>query len=741
MSKTLYIAEKPSLARAIFLGLDGDLKTGTKKGYYEIGNNIVTNCFGHMLEKFDPQDYDERYKKWSFSDLPISAVFPAKMKIKKDCKAQVSIIKGLLSECDVIVNAGDPDDEGSLLINELIEFFNCKQPVYRLLVSDLNINAVKKEIAKIKSQPNENYRGMSNAALARGLADQTFGYNLTRGFTLKAQQKGYTGVLHIGRVQSAVLGLINDRTLVNQGHVGSFYYNVIGNFNNISAKYKVTKGKDSVDEQGRMIHKPQAQAIKGMCENKDMTISLVETVDVFKTAPLPFSLSILQQQCSKLFGYKAKETLDILQSLYETHKLTTYPRSDCRYLSNEDLDNKEVILSAVFNNSEYLNQNDSIDLNLKNKAFDSSKITAHHAIRPTEKKCDISILTIKEKNVYELVCRTFVSLFMADSEREKTSIEITESINNYVFSTSKSIIKNKGWEILFGKDEDNEDNEDNKNIDFKSLKVGEVIHCDNIKIDELKTKPEKYFTESTLLAAMTKAAKFCSDNDLKKALESKDKNNSGENGSIGTEATRAGILEKILSQSDIVTLEKEKGYKEKVYKTTKMGQEFCAMLPVEIIKPDISAKWSMIQEDIRNGEASVTDLLSNVSDYISDRINDLNKNGVAITIESEKCPNCNDGILNKIKGANGYFWGCSNFKNGCKSAFPDLKGKPNLIYKPKNIQVSESEKCPDCGKGLIKRIGKNDKPFWGCSGYPTCKAILFDKNGKPNYEYYDSHKK
>ena len=344
----LFIAEKPSLAKAIFEGLGGNPATEKKNGCYEHGTDVVTWCFGHMLELYDPQDYDVKYAAWRFDDLPIKTPWPPKYKIRADAQQQTNIIFSLIEKATSIVHAGDPDDEGCLLVDEILDYAKNTKPVQRLLVADLNLAPVQKALANM--QPNEKFRGMTNSALARSLCDQGFGYNLTRGCTLKGQEKGFHGVLNVGRVQSAVLGLVNQRTLANQNHTESFYYDVQAalsmNGHLLKAKYQVAEG-DEKDEKNRLISEAQAKAVVEHVTGKKAVISETATKPEHTKPPMPLNLSTLQQICARRFGYKAKETLDIMQGLYETHKLLTYPRTDNRYLSDEHFTQAGDIADAI----------------------------------------------------------------------------------------------------------------------------------------------------------------------------------------------------------------------------------------------------------------------------------------------------------------------------------------------------------------------------------------------------------
>lgn len=703
----LFIAEKPSLAKAIFEGLGGNPDTEKKNGYFEHGNDVVTWCFGHMLELFDPEDYEPSLASWKLQDLPIKTFFPPKYKIKSSSAAQTKIILNLIDKCSEICNGGDFDEEGSRLIDEIIEFSGSKKPVKRLLIADLNLAPVKKALASM--QPNENFRGMSLSALARSVMDQSFGYNLTRVCTLKGQEKGYQGVLSVGRVQSAVLGLVNSRTLANQNHTVSYYYDVIANLdfngNSISAKYQ-TKEDDQVDDKGRLISKAQAEFIKNNLGH-NAVVTLAITKNQHSKAPLPLNLSTLQQICAKKYGYKAKDTLDIMQGLYETHKLLTYPRTDNRYLSDEHFYQAKDIFNAISVNLPSLTAAmDGVDLSIKHSAFDASKIEAHHAILPTTKSVAGISLNQKEKNIYELVSKSFIALFYPDAVREKTKVHY--NINSYVFVSNQTKLISSGWESLGGgEDKDSEeDEEENTSFNLSSLKMNDHGSVTGASNQEKEASPPKYFTESTLLAAMTKAARFIDDPVLRKKLEAKDEGSS-DRGSIGTEATRASILEKLAANTGLISIEKEKGYKELVWKTTQQGQDFCKALPEEITRPDISAIWSDMQLKIKEGEIDITDFIKETDAYISGIVSTIKSDGLNITSNATPCPVCSTGHLMRRKGANGFFWGCSGYP-ACKTTFPDKNGKPVLVKEAGSSYDSTRLKapCPSCGQGIaIKKAG------------------------------------
>lgn len=703
----LFIAEKPSLAKAIFEGLGGNPATEKKNGYFEHGNDVVTWCFGHMLELYDPQDYDSKFSVWRFSDLEeMNTVYPPTYKIKIESEAQTRIIISLINKADSIVHAGDPDDEGCLLVDEILGYAGNKKPCERLLVSDLNLVPVQKAIANMQiMRPGDKFSGMTKSALARTLCDQSFGYKLTRGCTLKGREKGYEGVLNVGRVQSAVLGLVNMRTLANQNHSESFYYDVFSsvaiNGNKVKAKYQTTDN-DQIDDKNRLISEEQAKIVAERIAGKEAIVTIATTKAENTKPPLPLNLSTLQQLCAKRYGYKAKETLDIMQRLYETHKLLTYPRTDNRYLSDEHYYQAGDIACAISATLPEL-ATATLEMNKeqKHKAFNASKIEAHHAIVPTTKSGAGIQLSEQEKNVYRLVATYYIALFWPESIRNKTKVNF--DVKGDTFTATQSVTVQTGWEAIGSaeKNDDEADDEGQTGFDLSSLKLNDAGRCDSGTFDKKPALPPKYFTESTLLAAMTRAAKFIEDPALRKALEAKDEGSSDQ-GSIGTEATRAGILEKLSANTGLICIEKEKGYSELVWKTTKQGQEFCAALPSEVIKPDISALWAEKQSKIKAGEMSIEDFIKETDNYISNLISDLGKNGISITANGTLCPVCKKGFLGKRKGKNGFFWGCSCYPE-CKTAFPDKDGKPETDKMPNGASLRLKSPCPSCGNKVLVR--------------------------------------
>ncbi|APX10021.1 DNA topoisomerase (plasmid) [Vibrio parahaemolyticus] len=652
----VFIAEKPSLAAAIFEGLGGNTKTDRKDGYYQKGSDVVTWCVGHLLQ------IDEPTEKWELGALPIVSNYPPKMIPIARTKSQLMTVANLVKQATSLVNAGDPDEEGNLLVDEVITYCNAShKPTKRLLIADLNPQPVKDALANM--QDAEKFKTWTLSAMARAIGDQLYGFNMTRVYTLMAQELGYRGVLSIGRVQTVCLGMINERTLANQNHKASFIYSVMANIavNNQLVKARfIPTDSNNIDDQGRLTDATEAKNIAELLKGKQGKIIKAETKESKAQPTRPYNLSSIQQLCAKKFGYSAEKTLGIIQSLYETHKLVTYPRTDNRFLGDAHYADRGTIFEAIVGTIPELR--DSIagtDSRLKHACFDQKKIEAHHALCPTLKSGAGITLSKDEINVYKLIAVSYIALFYPPSVREKTSIVF--DIDSMKLGASQTVVTESGWESLYKGDIAEEAKLDS---DLTNLSVGMDSLVKATGVGQGKTKPPKYHVESSLLGSMAKAGKLIKDPVLRKDFEAKDKGDRDQCGSIGTEATRASILAKIKERTDLVKLVKVKGYKEETWQTTKRGQEFCAMLPPEFLAPDISAVWSQKQELIRNGEMSVPEFLHDLDSFIAFHVDRVKTDGVKITVETKPCTECG-GTMTKRSGAKGDWWGCNNYPE-CK---------------------------------------------------------------------------
>lgn len=723
----LFIAEKPELGRAIAEGLDGNYKSG--EGYIQKGDNIVTWAFGHILELAKPEEYDEKYKLWKLEDLPLP-IKEFKYLPKKESKKQLKIICDLIHRDKItsIVNCGDADDEGQILVDEIIQYSKTSKPVFRVLINDLTPKAVKEEIAKIKS--NADFKGMSERGFARSQADWIVGINLTRAYTIMARKNGYEGVLSVGRVQTPILALIVNRDKEFENFKSIDYFSLLGDFNinnnTIKARLKT---------EDKILDENLAKEIKKSCENQNAKINLkIENKKEYP--PLPYNLLVLQAECAKLFGFSPDKTLEITQNLREKHKAITYNRSDCQYLPETMFEQAPNILNII---KENLNSNDEIqaliassDLTIKSKAFNDANISAHYGIIPTQNKIS-SQLTQDELVVYNLIAKRFIIQFFHPREYQTTTINL--EVNQRIFTATQNKTTKSGFRSLWQNVDSEEEQENNENDinDLSILKNGDIAKCSLIEIEKKQTKPRPYYTMTTLLKDLNSVAKYVSDERIKKLLMEKDKDKKGESGGIGTPATRSNHI-KTLIEREYIEVSKDK---KQIIKSTKKGRDLIKLSPKSLITPDMTALWFEQQKMIEISELRREQFLEEITKEVISEIQRIDKNQEFKILDNEnkpkiQCPQCNKGFLTKRKGKYGNFWGCSEYMEGCKAIYPDNKGTPN--FETKQASNDTTHKCPQCNKGFLQRIkSKNGNSWWwGCSEFKQgCKAMYYDDNGKP----------
>ncbi|BEJ88415.1 DNA topoisomerase 3 [Campylobacter coli] len=723
----LFIAEKPELGRAIAEGLDGNYKSG--EGYIQKGDNIVTWAFGHILELAKPEEYDEKYKLWKLEDLPLP-IKEFKYLPKKESKKQLKIICDLIHSDKItsIVNCGDADDEGQILVDEIVQYSKTSKPVFRVLINDLTPKAVKEEIAKIK--PNADFKGMSERGFARSQADWIVGINLTRAYTIMARKNGYEGVLSVGRVQTPILALIVNRDKEFENFKSIDYFSLLGDFNinnnTIKARLKT---------EDKILDENLAKEIKKSCENQNAKINLkIENKKEYP--PLPYNLLVLQAECAKLFGFSPDKTLEITQNLREKHKAITYNRSDCQYLPETMFEQAPNILNII---KENLNSNDEIqaliassDLTIKSKAFNDANISAHYGIIPTQNKIS-SQLTQDELVVYNLIAKRFIIQFFHPREYQTTTINL--EVNQRIFTATQNKTTKSGFRSLWQNVDSEEEQENNENDinDLSILKNGDIAKCSLIQIEKKQTKPRPYYTMTTLLKDLNSVAKYVSDERIKKLLIEKDKDKKGESGGIGTPATRSNHI-KTLIEREYIEVSKDK---KQIIKSTKKGRDLIKLSPKSLITPDMTALWFEQQKMIEISELRREQFLEEITKEVISEIQRIDKNQEFKILDNEnkpkiQCPQCNKGFLTKRKGKYGNFWGCSEYMEGCKAIYPDNKGTPN--FETKQASNDTTHKCPQCNKGFLQRIkSKNGNSWWwGCSEFKQgCKAMYYDDNGKP----------
>ncbi|MFA0482745.1 DNA topoisomerase III [Vibrio sp. 10N.222.55.B11] len=578
----LIIAEKPSLGRAIAAALPNPQKKD--QGFIKCGNgDVVTWCIGHLLEQVEPDAYDDRYKKWNLADLPI---VPEQWQLRprKTSSKQLTVIRKLLKDATQIVHAGDPDREGQLLVDEVIDYCKVskakKESMDRLLISDLNLPAVKRALSQMRS--NRDFIPLSISALARSRADWLYGMNMTRAYTLLGQKAGYQGVLSVGRVQTPVLGLVVRRDEEIENFIPKDYFTLHalipyqnhGQSFDIRARWKPSEAcKPWQDEEGRVLNRKLVENVANRIANQPATVTESEQKQSKQAAPLPYSLSALQIDASKRFGMSAQQVLDTCQSLYEKHKLITYPRSDSRYLPKEHYSQRESIVDAIANNAKELQSGaQGADLSLKSKAWNDSKVDAHHAIIPTPKKSSVNGLSANEMKIYQQIARQYLMQFYPPAVF--ADAKLVFDIAGGVFIEKGRQLINPGWKVLMGKTDTEEKGDGTDTV--PPLDKGTVLTCREGVIGDKKTEPPKHFTEATLLQAMTGIARFVANKDLKAILKETD--------GLGTEATRAGILDTLFKRQLLTRQGKS-------IHSSPAGRGLIHALPEDSTFPDMTAHW------------------------------------------------------------------------------------------------------------------------------------------------------
>ncbi len=609
----LFIAEKPSLGRAL---VDVLPKPHQKNdGFIKAGNgDIVTWCIGHLLEQAQPEAYNPDYKKWAVEHLPIIPT-EWKLVVKGNTKKQFTVVKKLIKQADVLVNMGDPDRVGQILIDEVIN--HCavskakKSAVLRCLISDLNPVAVKKSLNNLRK--NTDFIPLATSALARARADWLYGINMTRLCTLQGRKSGYNGVLSVGRVQTPVLGLIVHRDLEIADFVSKPFYEVVCTLitqkgESYQAKWRPSaKCEPYMDDDNRILSKELALNVVSRIQDKTGEIVNVTQAKKATPPPLPYSLSALQIDAAKRFGMSAQTVLDTCQQLYERHKLITYPRSDCRYLPKEHLNDVNQVISAIRNSCSALNDAvNNANLSLKSKAWNDSKVSAHHAIIPTSKSTDLSRLSAAENNIYELVARQYLIQFYPSFEYVDKQID-TEVSGGLFIAKQKDVVS-QGWKNLFPSKPSSQSQNEFSAVNLPIVSKGEEVHCKQADLKEKQTTPPKYFTDATLLSAMTGIARYVTDPSIKKVLRDTD--------GLGTEATRAGIIELLFKRQFLTR-------KGKDIRATDVGTQLICSLPERMTIPDMTAHWESQLEAISQKELKYTQFMNPITHNLGLLINEV----------------------------------------------------------------------------------------------------------------------
>ncbi len=707
----LYIAEKPSMGREIAKCLPTPHKS--RDGYIETGGGIVTWGFGHILRQAEPNEYDEKYRRWDMADLPIIPT-EWKMLVIDSCEKQFHIVKNLIEQADELIHAGDPDREGQLLIDEIFDYLEIKdKPIKRLLLNALDTVSIQTALNNLKE--NQDFLRLKQSALGRARADWLIGMNLSRAYTIAARRMGHQVTLPIGRVKTPTLALVVRRENEIKNFVPVDYYILKADFSfngeTFTTQWKPADTQKGLDSEDRLIDLDTAHEILArITEDREPEIPGIVTKcerSLKKEQQrLPYSLSALQIESGKRFKYDPQLVLDTAQKLYEK-KLTTYPRSDCDYLPENQKDAAKIIVRNLLQcGDEKLGEwSKNADLTITSRAWNDKKITAHHAIIPTQERCNLASLSDVERNIYFLIAQAYLAQFYPMHTYQQTKLEVL--YRDECFTASGRIIKQLGWKALYASDK-SEKKEETAVLPPVS-KDSTVDFC-SAKLDKKTTRPPTRFTAATLLAAMKEIHRYVKNQDLKKKL----KDVCG----IGTEATRATMINELLTRG---FLKEEK----KFLVPTSNAYLLIEALPDEITYPDATAIWENALHSMKEGRSDLDSFLDTQIKFMTEICQKAENAKLPTSEDTYRCPQCKKGILKKRSGKNGDFWGCSRYPS-CNLTLDDDGGNPKKT----------GFLCKQCKQGILRLIRGKNGSFWGCSNYPSCTATYNDENGRPILSRY-----
>ena len=689
----LVIAEKPSVARDIANVLGAVQK---RNGYLEGNGYQVTWCIGHLVQLANPEEYDETLRRWKMDTLPI---MPAEFRyeIVASTKSQFQIVQQLISRSEEIICATDAGREGQLIFEYVLRLSmppeNCI--IRRLWISSMTDEAIREGFASLKD--NEQYQRLYQSARCRSEADWLVGINFTRLFTIR-----YGTKLTVGRVQTPTLALIVERQQAIENFQSAPYYQLQGHFGSIRALWH----RGTVN---RIEQKEEALKLQRELTGMDGTVTKLDTSRKNEDRPLLFDLTELQREANRRFGYTAQETLSIAQSLYEKHKFITYPRTDSRYLTTDMKPQIPQLLkkiASVYPESvPFIQQIASKKLPLDKRIINDAKVSDHHAIIVTGNihQYQPQKLTPKENNVLKLIMIRMIAALSGKKVYDETKLEITLDNQKDIFKATGRIIIDEGWTLVERtlsakpaaqqdevKAEDKEDKEDDQQI-LTGIALNQRVHLDKINILEKKTTPPKPYTEATLLTAMEKASREIDDKSLKESMKGK---------GLGTPATRAGIIEKLITV----------GYVERRKKNlypTQQGIMFIQLVPESIRQVEMTAQWELQLQEICDGKGNPEQFMQEIRQYVVQTVSENNslENVQAVSRKGTlrrvvgKCPKCGQNVIESDKS----FY-CDGFRMEHKCNFSLWKNNKYLQARGITLTADMASELLSTGKMQVNNL-------------------------------------
>lgn len=674
--KSLVLAEKPSVAREIARVLGCHTKG---KGYIEGPKYVVTWALGHLVTLAEPDDYDKKYKTWRFEDLPM---LPGSMKLKviQQTGHQFSIIKNLMKRGDLgeLIIATDAGREGELVARWIMEEGKWKKPFKRLWISSQTDSAIKEGFARLK--PGTSYNNLYDSAVCRAEADWLIGLNVTRALTTK-----YNAQLTAGRVQTPTLAIIVNREEEIKKFVPKDYWTLRADFGDYFGDWR------DQSNQGRLFDPNKADAIKAKVQGAKGKVTELKVENKSELPPLAYDLTELQRDANKKYAFSAQKTLSTLQSLYERHKLVTYPRTDSRYISSDIVPTLQGRLKSIATGEYSLLVKPLLGKTLKpTKRFvDDSKVTDHHAVIPTDQFVQLSALDVDERKLYDLVVKRFIAVMYPAMVYEQ--ITLVTTVESEKFYSRGKVVKELGWKTVYGKttDRDGDDREEALPEQIlQAQKKGDEKQVRECKVVKAQTKPPARYTEASLLSAMESPGKFIEDEELRATMKQ-----SG----LGTPATRAEIIEKII-KTDYV----ERRGKEIV--PTPKGVQLIDLVSAELRSPELTAKWEQALLEITSGQGDKKQFMKGIREYTVKIVKEIASSETkfkADNISRVKCPDCGQYLLT-IKGKKGKTLVCPERECGHRETgeaqvshfrCPQCKKKMTILEK----QTGTAVRCSNCG--------------------------------------------
>lgn len=686
--KTLVIAEKPSVGRDIARVLHCNKKGN---GAIEGDRYIVTWGLGHLVTLADPEAYDPKYKEWKMETLPM---LPEKMELTviKQTGKQYSVVKNLIHRKDVgdIVIATDAGREGELVARWILAKAKNHKPLKRLWISSVTDKAIKEGFAHLKNA--REYENLYQAAVGRAEADWLVGLNATRALTCK-----YNAQLSCGRVQTPTVAMIAKREEEIRKFVPQPYYGMTAKGSGITFTWMDGKSKSH-----RIFDKERINKIFRQVDGKDGIVADIKKTAKKTYAPGLYDLTELQRDANKRFGFSAKETLNIMQRLYENHKVLTYPRTDSRYISTDVVDTLKERLKACAAGPYKKIASALINKPIKtSKSFvDNAKVSDHHAIIPTEEYVKLTNMTNEERKIYDLVVRRFIAVLYPPFEFEQTTLTI--KVENELFMAKGKIVKSRGWKEAYDTEMEEDSEEDLKEQTLPEISNGARLSGLRFQLTEGKTKPPAPFNEATLLSAMENPTKYM-EHSNKKAAQTLT-----ETGGLGTVATRADIIEKLFNS---FLLEK----RGKDIFTTKKAQQLLELVPNDLKQPELTADWEMKLSQIAKGQLRKDKFMKEMSAYAKELVSEIKSSSGTFrhdNMTSKPCPVCGKKLLS-VSNKNGKLLVCQDRECGHRE----------------RISKTTNARCPVCHKKM-ELVGSGDAAQFVCACGRREKLSAFEARRK-----------